>query len=60
MYDEVQSYIKCLDSDSNDQNVIAAHAEERARVEEAYFQLMASYEQRINQFESAGYSPIGQ
>ncbi|EGI70464.1 hypothetical protein G5I_00758 [Acromyrmex echinatior] len=47
-------------SDSNDQNVIAAHAEERARFEEAYFQLMASYEQRINQFESAGYSPIGQ
>ena len=39
----MQSYIECLDSDSNDQNVIAAHAEERTRFEEAYFQLTALY-----------------
>jgi len=46
-YDKVQSYIECLDSDSNE-NVIAAHAEERARFEEAYFQLMALYSGLVN------------
>ncbi|KYQ56128.1 hypothetical protein ALC60_04951 [Trachymyrmex zeteki] len=56
-YDETQSFIECLDSQSNDANVIAAHAEERARFEEAYFQLIVLYDQRISRFEQAQVIP---
>ncbi|XP_018406238.1 PREDICTED: uncharacterized protein LOC108782451, partial [Cyphomyrmex costatus] len=51
-YDEVQARLECLTIDS-DPNSAATHAEDRARVEEAYFQLMALYEQRINLVEQS-------
>ncbi|XP_018397196.1 PREDICTED: uncharacterized protein LOC108775361 [Cyphomyrmex costatus] len=52
-FDEVQSSIECFDSSLDDPNTTAAHAEERARFEEAYFHLMAIYERRISQLEHA-------
>ncbi|XP_011878981.1 PREDICTED: uncharacterized protein LOC105568157 [Vollenhovia emeryi] len=49
-YDEVQARIECLNSDANEA-ITATHAEDRSRFEEAYFQLMSIYDQRINSIE---------
>ncbi|KYQ53622.1 hypothetical protein ALC60_01863 [Trachymyrmex zeteki] len=44
-------------SESDDSNVTSAHAVERARFEEAYFQLTALYDLRISRFEQAQVIP---
>lgn len=46
-YDEVQSRIEVLTTEG-DSSTSAIHAEDRARFEEAYFQLMSLYDQRIS------------
>ncbi|XP_039315197.1 uncharacterized protein LOC120359860 [Solenopsis invicta] len=51
-YDEVQSRLECLAIDK-DTTVTAAYVEDRARFEEAYFQLMSLHEQRINVIEQS-------
>lgn len=49
-YDEVQSRIEVLTTES-DSSTLATHAEDRARFEEAYFELMSLYDQHINLLE---------
>ncbi|XP_011884008.1 PREDICTED: uncharacterized protein LOC105571144 [Vollenhovia emeryi] len=47
---ELQARIECLTSDTNEA-IAATHPEDRTRFEEAYFQLMSIYDQRINLIE---------
>ncbi|XP_018306980.1 uncharacterized protein, partial [Mycetomoellerius zeteki] len=52
-FDEVQSRIECLESaEQENAQVTAAHAEERARFEDAYFSVVSLYDRRINLVEN--------
>lgn len=52
-YDEVQTRLECLETgdDESVSKALTVHAEDRAKFEDVYFQLVAAYEQRISHFE---------